>query len=186
MNAPLIPARLARRPTAGGLVIPWVTVVLADGSPDWRACIRHRVNQCILQRRCQLDGQVIPDAAVFIAAADQMPTEPGEPVVTDIPPVHPECLAYATLTCPMLNGQRNTYADRPRRTATSKHNRCTEPGCSCGGWVSVDDRDKLPGEVDGWFAVWATDWTATQPDGAGAHFAVIATPRRVRPIGTPS
>lgn len=178
-----VPARLADRPTVGGLVIPWITVTLADGSPDWRACIRHRVNQCISDRRCQLDGQRIPGIAVFFAADDQMPAAPGQPIVTDVPPVHPECWSYAAQACPMLAGRASTYAERPRRAATSRQNVCTEPGCDCGGWISVDPRgEAMAGrEVGTWYAVWATDWAMT-PDRSGGLFAVVAAPRRIRPV----
>lgn len=162
-------------------MIPWVTVTLPDGSPDWRACIRHRVNLCLSQRRCQLDGQHIPDTAVFFAADDQI--EPGRPVITDVPPVHPECWAYAAAACPMLAGRTAGYAARPRR-CTSGRNQCPDPGCGCGGWVSVDDRgDSMGGhQVESWHAVWADDWTISSPTDSGAIFAVIDRPRRIRPV----
>jgi hypothetical protein len=176
-----IPARLQGRPVVGGVVIPWVTVVLADGSPDWRACIRGRVTASIQQGRCQLDGQRIDGVAVFFVANDQMPADAGQQIVTDVPPVHPECAQYAVKVCPMLNGRNRTYADRERRSATSPHNRCDRPGCDCGGYVSVETRDMGGHAVTGWQAVWATRWAMTlAPD--GAPFAVISEVRRIRAV----
>lgn len=181
VTTPPIPARLADRPTAGGLVIPWFVVTLADGSPDWRACVRHRVNAAITNKLCSLDGQPIVGSAVFFVGGDQLAAEPGGPIVTDVPPVHPECAAYSAKSCPMLGGRMRAYADRPTRCATSRQNRCTDPGCGCGGWVSVDGR-RMAGQPAGqWYGVWADRW-AVSPASDGALFAVIARPRRIRPV----
>lgn len=179
---PPIPASCANRPTVGGLVIPWVTVVFADGSPDWRACVRHRVDRCLLGRRCQICGQAIDGPAVFFAADDQLPEKPGQPVVTDVPPTHPVCAAYAAQVCPMLTGTMGVYASRPRRTDGNRHNSCPDRGCGCGGYVLVDDRDMAGHHAPIWFAVWAGPYGVTPPDETGARFAVVAQPLKIRPL----
>jgi hypothetical protein len=151
-----IPARLAHRPTQGGLVVPWIAVQLADGTHDFAACVGRQVNLAMLDQLCQVCGDPIPPPIVFFAAADQL-----DDMLLDAPPLHPECAAYSAQACPMVAGHLATYRRHASRASTNRQP-CAEPGCDCGGWVATEERERGATAL-AWSAVWCRSYDRIAP-----------------------
>jgi hypothetical protein len=181
---PPVPLALADRPTAGGLVIPWVNVRLADGGADFRQQHRSRAERCWHGRLCQLCGKRIAPGSVLVLIGG--PTELADRTFHE-PPMHPACAGYVTRACPVVAGRRATFASGPSPAETARGGRCPEPGCDCGGWLPSEPRgDRAPRPNHPWWAVWARDYViAVRPDGAlyGGHLST--EPVRVRHISDP-
>jgi hypothetical protein len=106
-SARAAPARCAGRPLHGGLVVPWITG-WADGRPYLGVNFGIRRRQAITHRLCQIDGQPLGRRiGLLVRPAD---VEAGW---VDEPGMHPECLDYSILACPMLTGALDTYRGRP-------------------------------------------------------------------------
>lgn len=157
-----IPQRLADRPTQGGLVVPWISVELANGSYDLGNMQNTRANQCFVHRLCQICGQRLTRPIVFLMS------EPGLADMTaGEPPLHPECAAYSKAACPMVNGRMRHYRSSPTRTEGEAGKTCTDPGCDCGGWQSTPGQQDNAGRpAESWFVVWCDDYAITVPDEA--------------------
>jgi hypothetical protein len=182
-GTPAIPARLASRPTSGGLVHPWVNVELADGGIDYRSPHYARVARAWRARLCQVDGQPHDTWLVFLAGPNQL-----RELVFDEPPVHPECAAYAQQACPMVAGRMSHYADRARVAEGARGATCPDPSCGCEGWVPHPGGTDSGGDpAHAWYAVWARGYTlALTPEG-DVHGGAVH-PRdvvRVRLVSTP-
>lgn len=127
-----IPQRCAHRPLAGGLVVPWVTLIhgghAALGVLDAdraRAAFRHRL--------CQICGQRLNERCFLIVRpADVIKGHSPEPAL------HPECLPYTAAHCPMLILRRFAISEalirrNPRGEARNGQLRTSGsriPGCS--------------------------------------------------------
>lgn len=188
-----IPARLEARPRQGGLVVPWISVQLADGTYDFGNVHNTRASLCFTQSRCQLDGERITGVPMVFFVSE--PNLDG--MTTQEPPVHPECAAYSRRACPMVAGSMKRYRRTPSRSHGPAGSKCFEPGCDCEGWVRTpgqgDTNAGLPAER--WFMVWCRDFGITVPDeqtrrlvAAGAIptgvslGAKILSPLKVRPV----
>lgn len=167
-HAPPIPAAIAHRPTQGGYVLPYANVSLADGGVDFRSAHQARWELCWRNQGCQVCGKIIEigrgERAVLMGGPDELAN-----LVFDEPPLHAECAGYTSVACPMVAGQRERFAERPRVAEGSRGKRCHVPGCDCGGWVSHEGRqhgrDGQPAHA--WFAVWVSDYAlAAGPDGS--------------------
>lgn len=161
---PPIPARLAYRPTLGGLAIPWINVRLADGGADFRSTHRRRWEQAWQQGVCQTCGETLDQRpVVLLGGPNQLASYFTEP------PLHPECAHYAGKACPMVAGRMPVYPDRPNVSLGPRGTKCPDPDCDCDGWVIT------PGTGSGnhggepahdWWAVWCDNWSlATTPEG---------------------
>lgn len=183
--SPPIPARLAGRPTHRGLVIPWVSVVLSDGTPSLGNLHGTRAARALMEKLCQICGEHLEDTIVLFASLSAFTR--GQ---TSEPGMHPECAAYSAKACPMVNGSMRHFQTVDRVTGQP----CGEPGCDCGGWVSIDrfltDQDERrenegrPAEP--WLAVWVHDYAVgVDPVTRVANAAIwegYFEPLRVRPI----
>ncbi|WP_188194862.1 hypothetical protein [Nonomuraea sp. SYSU D8015] len=119
-----IPIQLAYAETYNGMVIPFITLRHADGTPEFGQIDHNRVAECITGRLCQLCAQPLTDAAVLMAR----PMDFGYGYVPE-PAQHPECAAYAIKACPMLSGRLPRLRDRTR----PQRRRCTlSAACWCG------------------------------------------------------
>ena len=194
MSGPPVPTRLTHRPTQGGLVVPWISVELANGSFDLGNMHNTRVNTCFMERRCQICGDPIGRTVLFFlstkALADRIAGEP---------PLHPECAAYSKLACPMVAGQMTHYRKTPTRTAGHVGKTCPTPGCDCGGWVSTPGNGQNAGRpAEAWHMVWCHTYDIAVPDKetlrlvnrgvvpAGARLrARITRPVKVRAVSPP-
>lgn len=174
-----IPARCADRPIVSGLVVPYITLEI-DGKTMWGETRGKYVTECIVERRCQLDGQPLGEKFVFLLTQRHLDEK-----FTREPALHPECAAYAQRACPMIAGRMAHYS-WVRREHTGK--KCEVPGCGCAGWITqkADNRGR-PAEP--WFAAWVTDYTIAIADAAyglvngNVNGCVLTTPPlKVRPI----
>ncbi|MCG7592422.1 hypothetical protein [Mycobacterium sp. PSTR-4-N] len=169
---PPIPATCESRPTAGGLVIPWANVQLADGGVDFRAQHESRVQRCMTESRCQVCSKTIPAPIVFLGGPRQVGS-----LTFDEPPLHPECAVYVSHACPMVAGRLDHYADRDTVTEGRRGELCSVPGCECGGWVPTPGLQFAPGgdPAHDWYAVYVSGYscgiTPDRPD--RVHAAVV-------------
>lgn len=172
MTAPPIPARLAHRPTVGGLVVPWITVQHADGGAALGAVHASRQDLCVRKRLCQIDGQPLGSRIVLFARQSDLDrrfvAEPG---------LHPECADYSARACPMLAGRMDHYRTAPRNLAGKP---CAVPGCDCAGWVAHDDPDdsaRVGHSAERFFAVWIhADQYRVAVDSSSGGLAGVAIP----------
>lgn len=175
---PPVPVRLAHRPTVGGLVQPWVNVVLADGGVDFRQTRGTCWRDAWTKRLCQVDGQPHGPLVVFLGGPNQI-AEGGH---FDEPPLHPECALYAMKACPMISGRMSHYRAGPSVSDGHRGQTCADPGCNCGGLIASEQvlnddgsvtvrpaEDRPPpggGPAHAWFAVTAYSYRlAMTPDG---------------------
>lgn len=161
---PPVPARLGHRPTAGGVVIPWGNVQLADGGADFRSHHNTRWQQCWTHRRCQACGDRLTHPVVLLCGPNQL-----RQLLFDEPPLHPECAVYTTKACPMVAGRRTHYADREHIAHGKRGETCPDPDCDCEGWVPTPGATSAVGggPAHEWYAVYMRRYdTAVRPDGS--------------------
>jgi hypothetical protein len=158
---PPIPASLAHRPVRGGLPQPWANVQLADGGVDFRSPHHTRYAEAWKSCLCQSCGHPTGDPAVLICGPRQILHRRF-----DEPPLCPPCALYVSKACPMVNGHTEVYPDRPRISEGHRGEKCTDPGCDCGGWQVTDpehsaDQGGQPNLP--WYACWIhpCDYTVT-------------------------
>jgi hypothetical protein len=175
---PPIPARFPASQIRAGLAMPYVNVRLADGGVDLRSQHTARVEECFRLGRCQVCGQDIDgrEGAAFVGGPSSI-----RDLVFAEPPMHRECMVYATKACPVLAGRWARFPKGPRLAERARGRACYEPNCGCGGWVP-DPSDAGPqhaGEPNHpWWVVFASTWSlGITPDGA-LHGAVL-DPREV-------
>jgi hypothetical protein len=173
--SPPIPARLAHRPTHAGLVVPWVSVVLADGTPVLGNLHGTRADAAFLDKLCQICGEKLSRPIVFFASASahargQTP-EPG---------MHPECAAYSARACPMVNGRMKVWQASDRAHGMA----CPDPGCDCAGWMDTPGGPTPGAPAEPWFAVWVDDYQIGIGSDGRPNAAIYAnlTPLKVRPL----
>lgn len=151
---PPIPASLAARPVRGGLALPWVNVALADGGADFRSTHRARFEKSWTECVCQSCGNPAAPYAVLVCGPRQILTHQF-----DEPPTCPPCALYASRACPMVGGRVVTYPARPRVVEGHRGQKCSTPGCECGGWTDIDPEHST--DMGGqaalpWYACWIT------------------------------
>ncbi|WP_019074678.1 hypothetical protein [Streptomyces hokutonensis] len=113
--SPAIPVRCLARPLAGGLVVPYVSLI-HNGHAVFGSLDADRARRAFLQRLCQICAQPLQEQFfVIVRPADQEQGYSPEPAL------HPECQPYTAANCPMLNGTATHPAGRP----------CTDPSCPC-------------------------------------------------------
>lgn len=162
---PPIPLRFPADQVRGGLAMPYVNVRLRDGGVDLRAQHHTRAVECWTHGRCQVCGQGIEKAegAALVGGPSAI-----RDLVFSEPPMHRECMAYATKACPVLAGRWSHFASGPSLSERERGKACYEPNCDCGGWVpTTADQPRHSGEPNHpWWVVFATGWTlAVRKDG---------------------
>lgn len=177
MTPPPIPARLAGRPTHGGLVVPWISVVLADGTPALGNIHGTKASRALLDKLCQICGAELEHPIVLFASDSAL--EAGQ---TSEPGMHPECAAYSARACPMVDGRMSRFRTVDRVDGKP----CSEPGCDCGGWVTSGDGAGRGRPSEAWHAVWVPDYAVGVDPVTGVPNAAIwkgwFEPLRIRPI----
>ncbi|MFF8717540.1 cell envelope biogenesis protein OmpA [Streptomyces sp. NPDC015184] len=120
-----VPVRCLARPLAGGLVVPWVSLV-HNGHAVFGSLDAGRARTAFLRRLCQICSQPLDERFfVIVRPADQKQGYSPEPAL------HPECQPYAAAHCPMLNGTATQYRTRPVLTAHPAGRPCSDPSCPC-------------------------------------------------------
>lgn len=150
MSVPPIPQRLARRPTRGGLVVPWISLQIGDRAHLGEVHNIKRV-RCLVDGLCQIDGQPL-GGGPYLFLGTQSAIDQG---FSSEPPMHRECGAYSIRACPMVNGQMATWA-KHKTDHTGKA--CPDPGCDCGGWVTEGGGGREGEPSEPWFQIWVTGW----------------------------
>ncbi|MDT0307242.1 cell envelope biogenesis protein OmpA [Streptomyces sp. DSM 44917] len=125
MAHPPIPVRCAARPLAGGLVVPWITLI-HNGIPAFGAIDAARRHAAFVHRLCQICGQQLEERIYLLVRP--MDVHAG---YAPEPAVHPECLGYARQHCPHLNGQATHYRRTPVSSAHPAGRPCEDPNCPC-------------------------------------------------------
>lgn len=173
---PPIPATCEHRPTAGGYVLPWLNVQLADGGVDFRRQHTTRLAQCLYNGWCQLCARPMRSPMVLFGTQRVF-----EHLFFNEPALHPECGLYALRACPMLRGDRTEYARGPSVAQGPRGKVCFKPGCECGGWVNHGDPQRTDYAAKPWFMVWARDY-AMSVDEQGGPTGAVLTPGQVLKI----
>ncbi|MFD0067407.1 cell envelope biogenesis protein OmpA [Streptomyces sp. NPDC056690] len=120
-----IPHRCAQQPLAGGLVVPYVTLV-HNGHAAFGALDAGRAMAAFRQRLCQICGHPLDERCfLLVRPADVLGGCSPEPAL------HPECLPYTAAHCPMLNGTATHYRRSPVLASHPAGRPCTDPSCPC-------------------------------------------------------
>ncbi|MGW5657202.1 cell envelope biogenesis protein OmpA [Streptomyces humi] len=120
-----IPRRCAGRPLAGGLVVPWVSLI-HGGHAVFGSLDADRTRTAFLVRLCQICSQPLDERCYLIVR----PAD-AERGCSPEPALHPECLPYTAEHCPMLNGAAARYRSRPVLATHPAGRPCADPGCPC-------------------------------------------------------
>ncbi|MEU1273623.1 cell envelope biogenesis protein OmpA [Streptomyces sp. NPDC005799] len=124
-HTPAIPSRCAQRPTAGGLVVPYVAFT-HNGHATFGALDAERARTAFTEKLCQICGQPLNERAyVIVRPADEITGHSPEPAL------HPECLPYTAAHCPMLNGTALRYRELPVLATHPAGRACTDAACPC-------------------------------------------------------
>ena len=120
-----VPQRCAGRPLAGGLVVPWVSLI-HGGHAAFGSLDAERARTAFLHRLCQICGQPLDERCFLIV-------RPADVVrgVAPEPALHPECLPYTATHCPMLNGTATHYRHRAVLATHPAGRPCADPSCPC-------------------------------------------------------
>ncbi|MFD3504417.1 cell envelope biogenesis protein OmpA [Streptomyces sp. NPDC058678] len=120
-----IPQRCARRPLAGGLVVPYVTLI-HDGHAAFGVLDADKAHAAFRRRLCQICEHPLDERCfLLVRPADVLKGCSPEPAL------HPECLPYTADHCPMLNGIATHYRRSPVLVSHPAGRPCTDPSCPC-------------------------------------------------------
>ncbi|MET7490592.1 cell envelope biogenesis protein OmpA [Streptomyces sp. NPDC005538] len=120
-----IPQRCAHRPLAGGLVVPYVSLI-HGGHAAFGTLDADQARTAFLDHLCQICGHPLDERCwLIVRPADIARSHSPEPAL------HPECLPYTAATCPMLNGQATHYRQRSVLASHPAGRPCTDPSCPC-------------------------------------------------------
>ncbi|MFE9454986.1 cell envelope biogenesis protein OmpA [Streptomyces sp. NPDC006739] len=120
-----IPQRCAHRPLAGGLVVPYVTLI-HDGHAAFGVLDADKAHAAFRRRLCQICEQPLDERCfLLVRPADVVEGCSPEPAL------HPECLPYTAAHCPMLNGTRTHYRRSPVLASHPAGRPCSDPSCLC-------------------------------------------------------
>lgn len=165
-DVPSIPEYLRHVPTAGGLVIPWITMTGDRGQLLLGAIDTVKQRRCLVERRCQVCARELGGRLVLLLRDRDL-----ERRCTSEPGMHPICAAYTQRACPMVAGQMTHY-----RRSLVKISEDRAHG------AHAESRLGRPAEP--WFAVWLNDYKVIADREAGtlaASFADIE-PLKIRPV----
>ncbi len=161
---PAIPLSLAHLPTAGGLVVPWITPRTGGGRHLFGAVDRDRKDRALLLRLCGVCGRRLDERLVLLMRLSDLPRQ-----CTAEPALHPACAAYTIRACPMVGGRLDHYRSTPLHLDPTM----TPP---------ADSSARHGAPVEPWFAVWLRSYEVITDHGTLAASYVGSTPLRIRPI----
>lgn len=161
---PPIPEQLAHLPSWKGLVVPFVQVVLADGSPDFRSVHESKRATCITNRRCGVCGEQLDYYIYFLGTAfhikHRLFTEPG---------LHEVCCTYTEQACAMVAGRLDVLSARSHR---SDGKPCSDPDCECAGWIARGPVRTVDHPREDWWRLKTRGYKIRHlPDGSPRAFA---------------
>ena len=148
---PPIPVHLARYPTIGGLVVPFITLQHRNGNAALGLVNHDLVEWCLRERRCGVCGLSLAGRMVFLMRhsdlARRCSVEPG---------LCPTCAAYTQKACPMVAGSMEHY----RKSVTPFVERqCDDPACQCATWIAPEGSSpRLGAPAEQWYALWTKQY----------------------------
>ena len=161
---PPIPLSLQHLPTAGGLVVPWITPRTADGRYLFGTVDRDRMERALRYRWCGICGQQLEDRAVLMMRLSDLPRQ-----CTSEPALHPWCAAYTSKACPMIAGRLDHY-------------RSSLPELDTNMLPAPDAAARQGAPAEPWFAVWLDDYRVITDHGNLAASYAGIKPLRIRPV----
>jgi hypothetical protein len=124
-HSPAIPLVCTDRPLAGGLVVPWITLI-HNGHPILGVVDERRRRAALTHGLCQICGQPLHDRAYLLVRPQDLRT--GH--VTE-PALHPICLRYSERACPMLDGRMRQHRTSWALATHPAGRVCDTPSCPC-------------------------------------------------------
>lgn len=103
-----IPDFLKHLSTWHGYPIPYTTLILQDGTPDFRVVDEAKRRNCIDKKLCGVCGEKLKRRIAFIGG----PWSIENRTFID-PAMHLLCARFAAKTCPYLAGDKRQYATTP-------------------------------------------------------------------------
>jgi hypothetical protein len=160
-----IPLALAHLPTAGGLVVPWITARTGDGRHLFGAIDSNRKDRALQERLCGVCGRRLGERLVLLLRLSDLPRR-----CSAEPALHPVCAAYTVAACPMVGGHLDHYRTTPQHLDPTMIPPADAPA-----------RRGAPAEP--WFAVWLRGYKVSTDHGTLAASYAGHTPLRIRPAG---
>jgi len=156
-DPPPIPVHLTQFPTAGGLVIPFITLQHRNGRAALGLVDAKRMELCLRERRCSVCGSVIVGRMVFLMRQIDLHRK-----CSNEPALCPPCAAYTQKACPMIAGHMAHY----QRSLSSFPTRiCGDPSCECALWAPPDaSSPRLGTQADQWYALWTLQYDIIRDD----------------------
>ncbi|TLQ39278.1 cell envelope biogenesis protein OmpA [Streptomyces marianii] len=168
MNQTPVPVRLLHRPRVGGLVVPFISYA-HGGHALFGSVNPLRRAEALLCRLCQICGHRLEER--FCLAVRPMDVRAG---AAPEPGLHPECLAYSTAACPMLNGAVSEYRSTSATTSHPAGRPCGDPSCPCPRIASDAQHEIRSGRP-------ADDWDSWMI--RGSHYRLKRDPDRPHLLG---
>ncbi|CAO5150937.1 conserved hypothetical protein [Frankia sp. AiPs1] len=159
-----IPLFLAHLPTAGGLVVPWITARTGDGRYLFGAVDSDRRDRALRGRLCGVCGQPLDERLVLLLRLSDLPRR-----CSAEPALHPVCTAYTVAACPMVGGRADHY-------------RTTVLPLDATMFPPADGPGRRGAPAEPWFAVWLRGYEVITDHGALAASYSGRTPLRIRPV----
>lgn len=157
---PDVPVHLAGRPRSGGLVVPSITPVTAEGVPLFGKIGDLSQYRFLHGRGCQVCGRRLPGRAVLLARHTDLSYQ-----CTAEPALCPPCAAYSVRACPMLAGRRARYR-------ATEHPALPDPAGA--------DLLRLGAPAEPWYAVWVAGYDVVEHPARPGVLA--ASWQRIRPL----
>jgi len=104
-TTPAIPVSLARLPTIGGPVVPWIPPQM-DGRYLFGAINQERTWRALRERRCGVSGGPLDEPVVLLMRLSDLPRK-----CTAEPALHPWYAAYTTIACRHVGCGRLRFRD---------------------------------------------------------------------------
>lgn len=160
---PSVPIRCRSRQLVGGLVVPWISFQ-HGGHSAFGTIDAVRAQQALTERLCQVCGEELEER--FCLAVRPMDVRVG---FASEPALHPECLAYSKLRCPMLNGSAATYRTSSSLARHPAGRPCDDPSCPCLEVAPDQGHSARSGRPADDFDAWMID---------SAHYRIKTAPDR--------
>ena len=178
-TAPPVPVHLAGFPTAGGLVVPYVTLRHRGGKAALGLVRADLTEQCLRERRCGVCANPLEDKMVLFVRGSDLARD-----CTVEPATCPRCAAYTRRACPMIGGFMPHYR---KNTSLLAIRRCGDALCTCRAWSAPSETANRPGApAEGWYAFWTRGYRLVRdPEGRPAAGFAGIRPLALRPVQHP-
>src|SRR4051812_154693 len=163
-SLPLIPLSLQHLPTAGGLVVPWITPRTGDGRYLLGSVDRRLADRALLNRWCGVCGRSLESRAVLVMRLSDLSRQ-----CTNEPALHPWCAVSTSKSCPMVGGRLGHY-------------RSSLPQLDTNMLRAPDAAARQGAAAEPWFAVWLAGYEVIRENGNHAASYARTEPLRIRPV----